>query len=43
MLFRSSREKAETLLKNLHSRGVEEAVMVGEVTEEQDTLLVVKS
>ena len=43
LLVSLSRAKAETLLKNLHSRGVEEAVIVGEVTEKQDTLLVVKS
>jgi len=42
LLVSLSREKAETLLKNLHSRGVEEATVVGEVIERQDVCLVVK-
>ena len=42
LLVSLSRAKAETLLKNLHSRGVEEATVVGEVIERQDVCLVVK-
>lgn len=42
LLVSLSREKAETLLENLHSRGVEDATVVGEVIERQDVCLVVK-
>ena len=42
LLVSLSREKAETLLKNLHGRGVEEATVVGEVIERQDVCLCVK-
>ncbi len=42
LLVSLSREKADTFLRDLHSRGVAEATVVGEVIEKQDVCLVVK-
>ena len=42
LLISLPREKADSLIRDLQSRGVKEATIIGEVTEKQDVCLVVK-
>lgn len=43
LLISLPRKKADSLLTQLHKRGIQEAAVVGEVTERQEVCLVVKS